>query len=562
MSEVKFSIVASILVQLSAAVLCRGEISVLSFGAVGDGVTDDSPSINLAITSLRESPGQTLRFPGGRVYAIKSPIVFPGTVAGLEIAGDGDTTVFQRMADLPDGQGMFDIQGANGLSFVNFVVDGSKYDPDCVQYGTFTYPTDPILVKNTSFWIHGGSKSLRFDGITVRHTGGYAALAYTQAEGNIEDVSFVNCLFENNRPHSFWSDPNDKLGPSWTGGILYRNRATQPGDSAVVNLSVRNCRFQRNNGNGVWGHSDGFSVQHRNVAVTDNHFEDMALDGVELGNTTGGIVANNFFHRIGYITANDDDAPAPKHWGVAIDSTGWVKSVSYTGNTILNANGGCIDLDGFFQGAVTKNLCLISEPGEPLFTSDRVADFGDGRGNITYGINPGNTFYRDGGLNVTISGNTIRNMGAWAIGGANLKDGTIRDNVIVHPSTALYAPIFLMCRPGFDEGDYHSGDDDPAGSSYRAWGNLVTNNRVEYSGPHFVVEEIDYSDGQGTHSFHASDINRVCSNQISGANGGEFLWSANSGSYSAATSGCVTNLKLDRAIVIREVPRHIIHVQE
>ncbi len=219
-----------------------------------------------------------------------------------------------------------------------------------------------------------------------------------------------------------------------------------------------------------------------------------------------------------------------------MDSTGWVKNVSYARNTVINSNGGCIDLDGFFDGAVLDNRCMVSEPGEPLYAEDRVADFGIGAGNLSYGINPGNTYYPDGGLNVLIARNTVRNMGTWAISGVNLKNSTIRDNIIVHPATALYSPIFLMCRPGFDNGVYHSGDDDGPGSSYRAWGNLITKNRIEYSGPHFVVEEIDYQDSQGTHSFQSSDVNRVCLNKITGTNPGEFLWSPNSGSQAGNVS--------------------------
>src|SRR4051794_23611851 len=49
-------------------------ISVLAYGAKGDGVTDDADAINKAIAQLVALKGRNLLLPGGRTYLVKSPI--------------------------------------------------------------------------------------------------------------------------------------------------------------------------------------------------------------------------------------------------------------------------------------------------------------------------------------------------------------------------------------------------------------------------------------------------------------------------------------------------------
>ena len=60
-------------------------MSVLSFGAVGDGRTDDSVAIQRALDGL--VPGSTLVFPAGQVFAHSA--VLRVRVAGVRITGGG-----------------------------------------------------------------------------------------------------------------------------------------------------------------------------------------------------------------------------------------------------------------------------------------------------------------------------------------------------------------------------------------------------------------------------------------------------------------------------------------
>jgi hypothetical protein len=65
----------------------RESVSVKDFGAVGDGVVDDTAAINLAITAVQAMATHSLHFPAGN-YLISAPLTsITGT--GWTIAGDG-----------------------------------------------------------------------------------------------------------------------------------------------------------------------------------------------------------------------------------------------------------------------------------------------------------------------------------------------------------------------------------------------------------------------------------------------------------------------------------------
>lgn len=83
-----------------------GLLSVKDFGAIGDGVTDDSAAINAAINSVAASGGGVIHMPTG-VYSINSPVILKGYVI---LSGEG----FGRTI----------IKGANSTSHDLVVTDG------------------------------------------------------------------------------------------------------------------------------------------------------------------------------------------------------------------------------------------------------------------------------------------------------------------------------------------------------------------------------------------------------------------------------------------------------
>lgn len=469
----------------------------------------------------------------GNEFTLTHPITISNDASIREIAGD--STFIERGFTVPDGQGMVNVLAQN-CAIRDLTFDGNVTTPTgLVRNVDFWSPIDAIMTKNTTFWVHGGTKGLLIENVTFQHSGGFPVILDARY-ADIEDVTFLNCRFLNNRAH-LHGTPGDLNYGSWSGGILWVNDGRTGGK--IKNLTVQNCTFARNTGNCCWGWSQGFDIMNENINIAGCYFTDCGLDAVQMDNTLGGGVTGNTFYRIGYIALDDSTPAVPKYDGgyspVAID-TSTAKNVTYSFNTIIQANGGGICGDGLCDSMILNNLILIAAPSDALYEIDQVGLFGPyGTGNRTFGIETGNSFFPDGANHLVIKGNTIRNMGMWAIALCNAKNSLVINNTIDHPSTSAGEPIILLCYPGYDGKNIStliSGNDEGATPKHRSYNNTITDNVINYSGTRYCVEEEDYSDGATIYTFKSTDINRVYANQITGNSYGEFLKSPNSGSCS------------------------------
>lgn len=477
------------------------------------GNNDSSAAINAAIQDTIGRRGAELVFPPGD-YLIESPIVIPSTAPPLLFRGAGSGTRFIRNADMSIDQGVFDLQGSTDVIFRDFDVDGMVLTSEGISYSTIGgAPMHARLKKNSTFWLHGGCERIRFQGLTVRHTGGYLALLQC-TQGLIRDVRFLDCLFENNRPHRFGVDLDDLNYGSWTGGIYVDGDGITPGDEKVLRgLLVQHCTFRRNTGNCLWSHLYGLNELHSDFRFIGNAFTDIGLDGILVGGVTGGAVEGNVFRRIGYTCASDTDRAYPR-WlaganATALDSAGIVKGVAYKGNTFISINGGCMDLDGHGVGAITGNICQLPVVGEPEYEEDQISITGPGNnGPQSYGLNLGNTNNQDlGARDLEISGNQFKQLPAGSIRLYSARDCQIVNNNIDVPD-APSAPPIVLGNIGL-------------GENQRAHNNIVSGNRIRYNpaSPQPAV----YEDANGF-PFENTDKNRVVGNTLwpSGTQATEF----------------------------------------
>ena len=526
-------------------------ISVLDFGAKGDGVTDDAPAFTAAIAAaIASKRGKRILIPAcpvGSFYKLDSAITVDNYSAGdsayipLQFEGEGDLSLVKRGASLASASvGLFDVKGEN-ITFYNFCVDGDVTTPTGLRYGASGgFNDDPMssaLTQDTSFWIHGPSKNVTFYQMTITHTGGYSILVDATNGSNtydadcydIWDTKILECNFLNNRPHLFGKPSSGTIGyGSWTGGIFLNTYGVQDASnylSTVYNTLVQGCFFRGNYGNCIWSHLYGFDVLFSDLRVLGNTFIDNGLDCILFGGVTGGSAIGNRTRRTGYIPndhSNDVDSvsnPTVPKWlydsvtgfnkpATALDTSGVCKNVSYANNTFISTNGGDIDADGFCDGTISGNACLTPRPadggypGDPEYTEDSISVSGPLANGDTwsYGCQPSNSYGEDwGGQNITITGNSFTNKGGGAINLAASRGCYVSGNNIIHPSAPQGAPIRLLNIGTAD--------------NQRTYNTVVINNYIQYdpaSQQPAIVETHEYG------AFQSGDKNWVHGNQIVG----------------------------------------------
>jgi hypothetical protein len=502
-------------------------LSVLAFGAKGDGVTDDSAAINLAIQTLTTQYGRKLYLPGGHSYLVNSPIIFPAGLSQIWMVGDGDSTCITQGTAMPAGQGLIDIQGASKVTFDSFKIDPNVTTITRHLYSDFgTDPMNNLITGGTAFWVHSGSSKIKWINVTHSHVGGLSIVNDART-GNIDDIQILNCLFENNRAQLLGLVSGDITGNdsngnpngygSFSGGVLSEGDGT---NYSVSNLLVQGCTFRRINGNCLWSHAYALNKPHTNFRYLGNHFEDTGLDMIELGAVSGGAVEGNTGRRIGYCTFDDTSQSTPRYLlgknATGIDTAGQVRGISYKGNSLSSVNGGYFDLDGFSQGSIEGNECIMYSSGDPQYVDDQIAILGPNNDGIieSYGAQTSNSNNDPvAGTDVTIEGNTFIGMNAGAIRLYSARNCKVLGNNIDHPAGAVIAPI-VMGPIG-------------TGPYQRATGNIITNNNILYnpSSPVGAIQEL-----ANISAFISTDKNWVYGNNLLGSNTFEFYKDPNSSS--------------------------------
>ncbi len=406
--------------------------------------------INNAIAALPST--------GGAIHCKTGTWNFTGPVncnlSNVIIYGDGFGTEFLRTANMPSSMGMFDVT-ASGVSIQTCQINGAVTTPVGLQYLTAPpngfnvaspetgfntdYPLASTLTANTSVWVHGGSNNFSLYGVMITQTGGYAVLLDATLT-SIQNVLIDGNFFTLNKPNLFGSSSGDLNYGSWTGGVLYCGGTYQAGTgtlSYLTGLIVTNNRWFENNGNCIWGYSPQLTVLHDNIVINGNHLQDCGLDAINIGASQNVTNGPNTAYRIGYINGT------PKYLSgynaVAYDTSGYVRAAKYVGLTAFQVNGFGMSLDGLTDSTVSGNTIVNADPSDYYYTLDDVAAFNAGQ----QGIQTNNTYDLRGGKNVSITGNTIRNMAYNALVLFNNRNSIVSGNTIVHLPSAGGVPVEL-----------------------------------------------------------------------------------------------------------------------
>lgn len=499
--------------------------------------------INAAILAA-PAAGAAIHCKAG-TWAVNNPVLL--NKPNIILYGDGSGTVLQVNAANSFPAGVIQITAGNCAVeslLCNGGINTSTEINFSLLFGAMAGdPAHPNLTGNSMVWVSNGAAATWIYNVTIQDSGGYAILLDSR-NASLSNVNIAGVLLQNNIAIVYGGTSGGTtyhgVG-SWTGGIFalgggdgvnpYGYNSAVYAETQVNGLNITNCTCQNITGNAIWA---GFTYTTQNLhsqfSIQVNQISDTGRDGIEMGDVQNFLVSGNYLHRIGYVAG----APIyyPNQGAVAIDTSGYVFGGQYTGNTILNVNGEGMDLDGMADSDVSGNTITISWNTDPLYTADQVANYGYSPGaaqNITTGIQTNATFDPRGGQRVTISGNTIKNMGNIAISLFNAQNCLVSGNNIWHPgNTALGAaaigpPVLLACSAS-------------TGSPYISpprfnRNNVVTGNTITYDvgGLQYCIAE---SDAYGA----VTGPNFVYNNTPLGSNLGQFLASAGGRSGGSNTS--------------------------
>lgn len=420
-------------------------INVKSFGATGDGVTDDRDAINDAIQAAEDAGGGCVYFPAG-TYIIQSQVPL---TSNLRLTGDGPASVIKVGASMPK---MVDSSGGAKTNIFYCSGPSGRTGGDHTSF----VATHDITIDNLAF--DGGLTNSASSGAPIASMVGYViqigtsaglTLSWTSTDSNYyENYRFKrftirDCYFKNIPGSAIWVANARDVDISHN-RFINMNTAYYTSGGAIVSAGsaaeVRGCSGVRVVGNYVRseqaGHDwHGFTLisnydEAIDYTVANNVIQDLKQgDGIScemnIANTgaitfTGNRIRDVVGQGIGcdisahaHIVGNYIDGAT---LGINLSST---RRFTVVGNVIKNALG---------NGIVARAMPDLSDE-----MSEIIGNQIDDVEYVSINYNGSGIFILKGGttykLNVTISGNTIRNVDAHGIYVAGTS-ATVTSNII------------------------------------------------------------------------------------------------------------------------------------
>jgi hypothetical protein len=303
-------------------------------------VPSPPPTGEAALRRALLSGSGVVQLPAG-VMEISAELRVGPKAHDLDVRGSPSGTTLRATSRFR-GRALIECDSARRIRFSGFRVDGNR--------ATVERPSGlpPSNLSFAEFTRGNGILALRVAGISidqVRFTGvpGFAVLASQSRDVALHGVEVTD------------SGSRNALGRNnATGGILL--------EEGTENFQVTRSTLRNVLGNGIWTHSRYTSPRNRNGRITDNHFEQIGRDAIQVGHAARVRVENNTGRLIGFPAAIVD--VEGRGMPVAIDTAGNTDDSVYQGNRFEEINGKCIDLDGFHDGEVRANACINQHAAE------------------------------------------------------------------------------------------------------------------------------------------------------------------------------------------------------
>jgi len=326
-----------------------------------------SPEANLRKLLASQTTG-VIRLPQGTIEISSELTLAPGA-HDLEIVGNQTRL---KAADNFKGRAVLVLENVERIHLHYLEIDGNREKlarplemaPPENAFRVW-YPNNGLLVNKVA--------GLQTERLTVVHVVNFPILVSQSSNvrvwgATIEDSGSKNARGRNNL----------------SGGILIEEGSS--------NFEVTESLFRRIPGNALWTHSMSIAPRQKDGSFTNNYFDTIGRDAIQVGHATRVKVEGNKGVNIGFPVdvVDIENLGTP----VAIDTAGDVDASTYERNEFSEINGQCLDLDGFHDGTVRGNRCTNKKSA---------AEYPHG----SFAIVMNNTHPNAHSGNIEISGNTV-----------------------------------------------------------------------------------------------------------------------------------------------------------
>jgi hypothetical protein len=291
----------------------RQTISVKDFGAVGNGVADDTTAIQNGLTA---AAGKELWFPAG-TYIFSSTLTIP---TSTHLLGDGPakTTIKMKPTFALNTAGMVNanttqdgsLHDAN-ITFEGITFDGSSIASRTVEFiamkavNNFQFLNSQLINHTYIALASSGCANVLVSGAYFGNIGQAGGLSTGVWLGNYGALNSTRCLVTNSQ---FIGNLGSACSMHCNGGTFTNNFCYQNGESVIFgngtgsNINVTNNYFNYTARQQISAQAIELATQ-SNVLISGNYIANCDSDGITVTDTLGAIISNNIIVDCGRDTA-------------------------------------------------------------------------------------------------------------------------------------------------------------------------------------------------------------------------------------------------------------------